>query len=44
MEAAVDAKVAPDRGNALVEGIISQLKDRYRGALLERADNANSAR
>jgi hypothetical protein len=42
MEAAVDDKVAPYRGNALVEGIIPQLKEKYRAAILERANGAGS--
>lgn len=37
MEEAVDRKVAPYRGNALVESIVPQLKDRYRAAILDRA-------
>jgi hypothetical protein len=37
MEEAVDRKVAPYRGNALVESIVPQLKDRYRTAILARA-------
>jgi hypothetical protein len=41
MEDAVDCKVAPYRGNALVEGIVPKLKEKYRAAFLERAKNAN---
>lgn len=37
MEAAVDAKVAPYRGNPLVESIVPELKEKYRAAILERA-------
>jgi len=37
MEAAVDRKVSPYRGNALVESVIPKLKEKYRAAILERA-------
>src|SRR5271170_5313214 len=37
MEAAVEAKVAPYAGNALVESVAQQLKEKYRSAILEKA-------
>jgi hypothetical protein len=43
MEAAIDSKVAPYRGNALVEGIVPELKEKYRAAILERAKGTPSS-
>ena len=43
MEAAIDSKVAPYRGNALVEGIGPELKEKYRAAILERAKGTPSS-
>ena len=43
MEAAVDAKVAPYAGNALVESVAQQLKEKYRSAILEKAAAARRA-
>jgi hypothetical protein len=37
MEASVDAKVAPYRGNALVETVTEKSKDAYRAKILEMA-------
>ncbi|HTS40677.1 MAG TPA: hypothetical protein VMH84_09080 [Xanthobacteraceae bacterium] len=37
MEAAVDHKISPYRGNALVESVVPKLKEKYRAAILERA-------
>lgn len=42
MEAAVDAKVSPYRGNPLIEGLVPQLKDKYRTAILKRAKAAKA--
>jgi hypothetical protein len=43
MEALIDEKISPYRGNALVENIIPQMKERYRAVILERAGNAQQA-
>jgi hypothetical protein len=43
METAVDEKVAPYRGNAMVESIIPQMKEKYRAGIYERAASAKSA-
>jgi len=37
METAVDSKIAPYRGNPLVEVVVPKLKEKYRAAILERA-------
>lgn len=43
MESAIDQKVAPYLGNALVENIVPRMKAKYREAILERAENAKLA-
>lgn len=40
MEQAIDAKIAPYRGNAIVENVATQLKERYRQELYDRAAKA----
>jgi hypothetical protein len=40
IEAAVDTKVAPYRGNTLVESVARQLKEKYRSAIHQRAAEA----
>lgn len=40
MESAIDAKVRPYRGNALVESVAKGLKEKYRAAILDRAAKA----
>lgn len=40
MEQAIDAKTAPYRGNAIVENVARQLKERYRQELYDRAAKA----
>jgi hypothetical protein len=40
MEQTIDTKVAPYRGNKMVEAIIAQLKDRYRQEIYDRAAKA----
>jgi hypothetical protein len=42
MESAIDSKVAPYRGNAMVANIVPQLKEKYRAAILERAKQART--
>ena len=37
MQTAIDSKMSPYRGNALVESIVPKLKEKYRAAILERA-------
>jgi hypothetical protein len=36
MEEAIDAKVESYNGNALVESVVDQLKEKYREAIFER--------
>lgn len=43
METAVDEKVAPYHGNAMVESIIPRMKEKYRVAIHERAVRAKNA-
>jgi hypothetical protein len=40
VEQAIDAKIAPYRGNAIVENVATQLKDRYRQEIYDRAAKA----
>jgi hypothetical protein len=40
MEQAIDAKIAAYRGNAIVENVATQLKDRYRQEVYDRAARA----
>lgn len=40
MEKAVDAKLAPYRGNAIVEQIAEAAKEQFRKAILEKAEEA----
>ncbi len=43
MRAAIDAKIAPYRGNPLVESIVPKLKEHYRNAILRRAEAASGS-
>jgi Predicted nucleotide-binding protein containing TIR-like domain len=43
VEEAIDAKIAPYRGNAMVENVVAQMKQKYREQLLERATEARSS-
>jgi hypothetical protein len=43
MEETIDRKVAPYRSNQMVSGIVSKLKEKYRAAIIERADKARAA-
>jgi hypothetical protein len=40
MEQAIDTKIAPYRGNKIVENLTTQLKDRYRQEIYDRAAKA----
>ncbi len=40
IEQAIDVKIAPYRGNAMVENIVAQMKDRYKREIYERAAKA----
>lgn len=42
METAIDERVGDHRSNDLVEGIVAQMKERYREAILERAAAARN--
>ena len=42
MEQAVDAKVAPYRGNAIIEPLVTKSKEAFRKAIEERAATARS--
>lgn len=42
MEQAVDERVGDFSRNAMVEGIVSEVKERYRQAILERASEARN--
>src|ERR1700688_872776 len=42
IEEAVDAKIAPYRGNTIINNIAAKLKDKYREAILERSSAARS--
>jgi hypothetical protein len=44
VEDAIDAKIAPYRGNAMVESIAAGMKEKYREQLLERAAEERSSR
>ncbi|HXW29837.1 MAG TPA: hypothetical protein VEK55_10780 [Xanthobacteraceae bacterium] len=44
MEQTIDAKVAPFRGNEIVEGIIEQLKEKYQQEIYDRAAKARLQR
>ena len=44
LEEAIDVKIAPYRGNAMVENIAAQMKEKYREQLLDRAAEARSSR
>jgi hypothetical protein len=39
----IDAKIAPYRGNNIVENLVSQLKERYRQQIYDRAAKARAA-
>jgi hypothetical protein len=40
LEAMIDEKLLPFRGNAIVESLIPQLKEKYRAGILERVEEA----
>jgi hypothetical protein len=40
MEQAIDTRIAPYRGNRIVENVATQLKERYRQEIYDRAANA----
>lgn len=42
MEQAVDERVGDYSGNDMIEGIVSEVKERYRQAILERASEARN--
>jgi hypothetical protein len=43
VEDAIDAKIAPYRGNAMVENVAAQMKEKYREQILDRAAEAHSS-
>ena len=42
MEAAIDERVGDHRNNDMISGIVTEMKERYREAILERAAAARS--
>jgi hypothetical protein len=42
IEQTIDAKIAPYRGNKIVENLVTKMKDRYRQEIYDRAAKARS--